>query len=46
MREQKGVSFTINKAKLADAVLTISPDSYGTTGQPYHAYLYSKARRI
>lgn len=30
----KGVSFTINKAKLADAILTISPDSYGTTGQP------------
>lgn len=30
----KGVSFTINKARLADAVLTISPDSYGTTGQP------------
>ncbi len=30
----KSVNFTINKAKLSDAVLTISPDSYGTTGQP------------
>ena len=30
----KSVAFTINKAKLSDAVLTINPDSYGSTGQP------------
>ncbi len=30
----KSVAFTINKAKLSDAVLTINPNSYGSTGQP------------
>lgn len=30
----KSVAFTINKARLSDAVLTINPNSYGSTGQP------------
>lgn len=30
----KSIAFKINKAKLADAVLTINPNSYGSTGQP------------